>query len=119
MFTVSVLQESGEILKVDIAAHIVDLAKSLNYAPEKYFIIDSWTIFVPLATLVQTRMRQEGVVNAATLMKQALEGIRAPREPLAVKNWKDGWYLVIDGNSTATIAKAAGWPDVPCRISPE
>jgi hypothetical protein len=112
------LVSSGDtITQIPIPEGIIQAARSLPYNPRRYFLIDVGTITLPITVLVQTRARDTGIRNALELMKLAYEGQQAPRAPLTVQAWKGNYYLVLDGNSTLAIARAAGWADVPCQIS--
>ncbi len=113
---VDVLQESGEIVLVPVSEDVVRTARLLPDEPIRYFLIDENTKMIPITHLVQSRARADGIENAVALMKRAYEGTQPRRKPISIEHWKDGLYLVCDGNSTVTIARAAGWGVIPCII---
>lgn len=90
---------------------------ALPYDPGRYFTGVSDSTALPLAVLVRSRARPEGIENARRYMVEAYEGTRGKRAPIAVQPLEDGRFLVTDGNSTLTVAILAGWPDVPCRVT--
>jgi hypothetical protein len=107
---------SGEVQAVSIPISIVEAAQSLQYAPERYFLMDSKPASVAIGALILTRARMDGIANAVVLMELAFQGKHPRRAPIEIARWTSGRYLVIDGNSTVTIAASAGWPDIPCII---
>jgi hypothetical protein len=107
--------DDSEITEVRVAADVVKAARLLPHAPERYFEIGN-SVLVPLASLIQSRARPEGISNAVRLMSKAYESRRARRAPIRVRRLNGGSYLVVDGNSTAIVAAAAGWPDIPCSV---
>jgi hypothetical protein len=95
-----------------------DRASSLNlpYDLGRYFEMGD-AIAVPVTELRLSRARPGGISSAAVRMREAYDGIRARRAPITIQRSERGGYLVLDGNSTVTIALAAGWPCVACRVS--
>jgi hypothetical protein len=116
-YEIPVLQANGEIILVPLPERLIQSAQTLEYAPNRYFLICERTVILPIAALVQTRARLTGIENALTLMKFAYEGKQDRRGPVRVQLWKDTSYLVLDGNSTLTVARLAEWPDLPCNIA--
>ncbi len=94
-----------------------DRASSLNlpYDLGRYFEMAD-AVTVPLTELRLSRARPDGISNAAMRMREAYDGTRARRQPITIRRSEFGGYLVLDGNSTVTIALAAGWPCVACRL---
>lgn len=82
---------------------------------ECYFEEDAASMRIPLASLVSTRLRPEGVANAAVLMRAAAAGEVARRGPIEVARREDGRWDVLDGNSTVAVARLSGWALVPGR----
>jgi hypothetical protein len=116
---VPVLTEAGEIIEAEIADEVVRLSEQLPYAPDRYFVIDDETVVLPTSRLLNSRIREKGVEHAVELMRLAHQGMQARRAPVTVTVCRDGRFLVLDGNSTVVIAKAAGWDDIPCRVLAE
>ena len=81
-----------------------------------YFVIDADTRSLPLDRLVATRMRPEGVANAAIYMLAASKGETPRRAPLDVEPTGDGCWRILDGNSTFAVAKLSGWTSIPCQV---
>ncbi len=113
---VKFLQDSGEIAFYQLPDHILDKARTLPDDPTRYFLINEAATMLPLSALLQTRARPLGIENAIDLMRHAYQGKHARREPISVEKRKKDLYLVRDGNSTVTIAKAAGWSMIPCIL---
>ncbi|MEH3157967.1 MAG: hypothetical protein PGN08_03020 [Sphingomonas taxi] len=89
-------------------------AAALPYAPDRYF--EGHGTAIPLDALRLSRARPKGIANAIGFMREAYDGLRPRREPVAIARDGDR-FVVLDGNSTVAVAAAAGWPDVPCRIA--
>jgi hypothetical protein len=103
------------ITEIKVAVDVVKAARALPHAPERYFEIGN-SVLLPLANLIQSRARPDGISNAVKLMSEAYDGHRARRAPIRVRRLNGGRYLVVDGNSTAIVAAAAGWPVIPCSV---
>jgi hypothetical protein len=101
---------------VPIAQSIIVAAQLLPDMPSRYFVIDEKTLLLPLQSLILTRARPIGIENAVALMCLAYDGKQQRRAPISVRPRADGAYLVIDGNSTVTVARAAGWLSIPCTV---
>jgi hypothetical protein len=114
--TIDVRQSDGRIVRVQIAPEIIAAARALPHAPDRYFIIER-AVLLPVANLLQKRARPEGIANAVKLMAAAYAGYQPRRKPIDVQPLEDGRYLVLDGNSTVSVAVAAGWPVIPCLIA--
>jgi len=115
---IDILDPSGATCAVSIPDSAARVAEGLRFAPARYFWTDANTITIPVSDLVHTRARPAGIEHAAELMKRAYEGKQERRAPLLVCRRPDGKYLVLDGNSTAAVALAAGWVSVPAKLSP-
>jgi hypothetical protein len=111
-----VLRDSGEIVLIPLAEDVVRAARLLPDEPNRYFLIDESSTMLPILALLQTRSRADGIQRAVKLLRRAYEGTQARREPISVERWRDGRYLVRDGNSTTAVARAAGWALIPCLI---
>ena len=79
-----------------------------------YFVSDALSIDIPLSILVSTRLRPEGVLNAAKFMCMAAAGQIERRKPISVSRRDDGRWDVLDGNSTVAVARASRWQSIPC-----
>jgi hypothetical protein len=88
--------------------------RELPYDIDRYFIPTAGAELLPVANLVTTRARPEGIANAAALMRAAYAGQHPGRAPIAVRPFRDGDFLVRDGNSTVLNAIASGWPRILC-----
>lgn len=82
---------------------------------DAYFISDGVSIDIPLSELVSTRMRPDGVRNAAKFMLLAAAGEKDKRKPISVSQREDGKWDVLDGNSTVAVARASRWHSIPCN----
>jgi hypothetical protein len=113
---IKVLGEGGRVTEIEVRAQIVASARQLPYAPDRYFLTTEAAVLLPVDSLIQSRARPSGIANAVKFMRAAYDGEKSRRAPIDVRELGEGRYLVLDGNSTATIAAAAGWPALPCRI---
>lgn len=113
---VRVKGDRGEVTEVTIAHEVVEAARALPHAPERYFEIGNSVLF-PLAGLIHSRARPEGISNALKLMLSAYNGDQARRAPISIRRLDGQHHLILDGNSTAIVAVAAGWPVIPCLIA--
>lgn len=86
--------------------------------PALYFEIGSASVHLPLADLLTTRLRPEGVRSAATRMAEAAGGGRPRRAPVTVRRTGRAW-TVVDGNSTVAVARLSRWIRIPCDIEAE
>jgi hypothetical protein len=84
--------------------------------PAAYFEMDERTHLLPLKTLVATRMRPEGVENAARYMEAAAQGKMEKRKPIDVEPTGGAGWRIVDGNSTFAVALRSGWRRIPCHI---
>jgi hypothetical protein len=87
-----------------------------------YFILDAHSRILPVDRLTPTRMRPEGVSNAARYMLAASRGEMSKRKPIDVEPCGEDRWRVLDGNSTFEVAKLSGWKSIPCLVrdqSPE
>ena len=87
----------------------------LPYDRARYFSDVETALSLPLSALVPGRARPDGISNAWRYMREAYEGRRRRRAPVSVRPTGNGLFVVVDGNSTVSVAALAGWPDVPCR----
>jgi hypothetical protein len=61
--------------------------------------------------------RAEGAFAIAIkVVAAAYAGRHERRKPILVEPLEAGRYLVLDGNSTVSVAIAAGWPTIPCLV---
>jgi hypothetical protein len=105
--------QAGAIQSFPADPAVVQAASLLSYCPERYFSEHADAIAIPVKSLILTRARKDGIANACRLMSEAFQGLIPKRAPIKVKQ-QFGGYTVQDGNSTAYVAMAAAWPDVPC-----
>jgi hypothetical protein len=83
---------------------------------DRYFLPDGRAIEILLVDLRPSRRRPEGVANAQRLMAAAAVGAHPKRAPINVRRLADGSFLIVDGNSTFAVAKAAGWRSLRCIV---
>ena len=79
------------------------------------FMEDSDTL-VDINSVLPVKVRPEGVVNSLSFMVQSANNEIPKRGSLLLRDNGDGTFSVRDGNSTYSIAKAAGWPELPGKI---
>jgi len=106
----------SEIELIPLPPEITALAQDLPEDAPAYFVTAEGQTELPVDQLVLSHLRPEGVANAVRYMAAARNGRQAPRAPIDVQSMSDGRWLVIDGNSTAAIARAAGWSIIPAMI---
>jgi hypothetical protein len=103
--------------RLEIPLSIIAAARSLPYDLDRYFVPHPSAMQVPIAALVLTRFRPDGAASAVNIMRQAFAGAHPRREPISIAPWTLGRYLVLDGNSTVTIATAAAWPAISAVLA--
>jgi hypothetical protein len=111
MTLLSVPMVDGRHQEIELNPELESIARSLPYSNTAYF----GTVTghpIPLAKLLHNKVRPGGVANAVRLMKKALEGEIPKRDPITVRALPNGKFCVEDGNSTVTVARFAGWPDI-------
>lgn len=115
---ISIRGEAG-IYQVNLPDQLARVASKLIDEPWRYFTRPEGTFLQAVETLVQGHVRWDGVERAVGYMRQAHDGEIDRRPPLTVTTLEDGRYLVVDGNSTLTVAIAAGWAAVACLLDSE
>jgi hypothetical protein len=64
---------------------------------------------------VRKKNPEKSIERALGLMKQSADGEGEKRDPIEV--YKEGnSYIVVDGNATASVAKRAGWSEIPITL---
>ncbi|MFK0209475.1 hypothetical protein [Agrobacterium sp. NPDC090283] len=116
---VKIYNETQGVEEKTIDPLIVRAAEELKYDHSLYFASDPATVVLPLDHLILSRAREKGIRNAVALMAKAADGKIERRKPVEVVAESMGYFRVVDGNSTATIATAAGWIDLPCIVVEE
>ncbi|HMG47948.1 MAG TPA: hypothetical protein VK614_10870 [Allosphingosinicella sp.] len=81
-----------------------------------YFVLDERVRILPLERLTATRMRPEGVGNAARYMLAASRGEMPRRQPIDVEPAGGEGWRILDGNSTFAVARLSGWRSIPCLV---
>ena len=107
----------GSVAQITLSEASVDRALRLVEAPESYFDLTNPWIAVPLSRLRQTRVRAAGVERAIGYMEEAAQGRIPVRDTITVQVIDDALFAVVDGNSTVTVARIAGWTDLPCHLA--
>ncbi|WP_157139929.1 ParB/Srx family N-terminal domain-containing protein [Roseibium aggregatum] len=113
---IKILKEDGSIELQALSDEINKAASQLKYSPSQYFKNLASSVAIKTSALIQSRARAKGIENAVLLMAAAYAGTQSKRSPISVRPFDEGNFLVVDGNSTTSIAIAAGWPDIPCII---
>jgi hypothetical protein len=117
LFRVRSLAQDGtsiSLLEIDLDA--LGASRELPYDIDRYFIPAAGAELLPVADLVTIRARPQGIANAAAIMRAAYAGQHPRRAPIAVRPFRDGDFLVKDGNSTVLNAIASGWPRILCLL---
>ncbi len=111
-------RENGTVTDFSDVESILSLIPEFSPLEEDagaYFIPDPAAIDIPLSELISTRMRHDGVRNAANFMLLAAGGEKDKRKPISVSKRADGKWDVLDGNSTVAVARASRWHSIPCK----
>ncbi len=101
-------------MQIDLPREVIAAASELSEDTWRYFNRVDDALMLDVGNLVQHHVRWDGVERAIGLMRDAYEGRTKRRAPLTVRALEGGRYCVLDGNSTLTVAIAAGWSVVPC-----
>lgn len=104
----------SEFADLEVIAGLLPNFTPLQENHELYFICDQGAINIALVDLASTRLRPEGVKNAAALMERAARGEVDRRKPISVAPRPDGKWDVLDGNSTVAVARLSRWHSIPC-----
>lgn len=83
--------------------------------PNLYLETKNADIWATSDSLLLSRARPNGILNAMSRMREAADGVREKREPISVLQAGE-YYLVVDGNSTAVILLAIGVQLFPVKI---
>jgi ppGpp synthetase/RelA/SpoT-type nucleotidyltranferase len=89
--------------------------KELPDEPERYFNKPPGSKHVSIDQLQTIRARPEGIANAEKHMLLAFQGKSKKRDPITLRQTKDG-YEVVDGNSTVAIARKHGWKNIIANV---
>ena len=81
-----------------------------------YMLLEEGDVLVPIGDIRTGKVRPKGVVGAAGFMEKGARGEIPKRGALLLRADEDGGFTVRDGNSTYTIAEAAGWSEMPSKI---
>ena len=81
-----------------------------------YMVLEEGDVLVPIGDIRTGKVRPKGVVGAAGFMEKGARGEIPKRGALLLRADEDGGFTVRDGNSTYTIAEAAGWSEMPSKI---
>lgn len=100
-----------------------EMAEAIRTVKEKiepdwrpYMVLEEGDVLVPVADIRTVKVRPKGVVNAIPFMEKGARGEIPKRGALLLRADEDGGFTVRDGNSTYTIAQAAGWSEMPSKI---
>ena len=83
---------------------------------QPYMAMEAGDTLVAMKDIVPVNVRAKGVVNSLGYMVQSANNEIPKRGSLLLRDNGDGTFSVRDGNSTYSIAKAAGWSEVPGKI---
>jgi len=81
-----------------------------------YTVLEEGDVLVPIGDIRTSKVRPDGVVNSVKFMVRGAKGEIPKRGSLLLRADEDGGFTVRDGNSTYTIAQAAGWSEMPSKI---
>lgn len=88
--------------------------------PELYFKMDYPNlVMMDMDKLQNMRARESGIRHALIVMFAKAnydDNGMSSRQPISVKEINNGYYKVLDGNSTFAIAKRSGWKQIPVEI---
>jgi hypothetical protein len=113
---IPVLAAENKVIQVPLSEAVIAAAVGLAHAPDRYFEIPPAAVFIPVASLVLSHVREPGIVSALRKMAAAYAGDHPHRSPITVRALRNEKFLVLDGNSTSAVAIAAGWPTLPCVV---
>lgn len=116
--TYNLLTEDGSVLSETFDSALCAELPSLPEDPWAYFEKPAGTRMVPTDRLINSRARPKGIRNANRLMQAAARGETARRAPISVAARPDGYWLVLDGNSTTLNALLSGWRAIPAIVQP-
>jgi hypothetical protein len=108
---VAVPLASGEVIELELSPETETSLAQLPHRLAAYFDTSTGGE-IPIAFLVQSRVRPDGVAAAAGYMAAAARDEIPKREPVSLRRLGIDQWLVLDGNSTVTVARAAGWPSI-------
>lgn len=100
-----------------------EMAEAIRTVKEKiepdwrpYMVLEEGDVLVPIGDIRTSKVRPDGVVNSVKFMVRGAKGEIPKRGSLLLRADEDGGFTVRDGNSTYTIAEAAGWSEMPSKI---
>ena len=111
------LSSTNEVIQTELEQVIADQLSDLEDEPASYFDLTQSHVMIELKYLINTRARPSGIVNANKLMQLAKIGTGYKRDPIIVKAYGSGRWLVVDGNSTTINAVHSGWKQLPCAVT--
>jgi hypothetical protein len=111
-----ILTSEGAVINYRLDPAILRSFVPLPVQHEKYFAVGPGTKYVPVADLIFSRARPEGIAHANVLMQEAAVGRVDRRNPISVRILENKRFQVVDGNSTAINALLSGWYDIPADI---
>ncbi len=115
MIRVQVQMDNLDLKTCDLGDWVYSLHSNLSYDHRLYFDLTEPHFLIPIGFLVHARIRKTGCENASKLMKLASIGEHARRRPITVSRITDNKFLIVDGNSTALVAKLNSWRDIPAN----
>ena len=81
-----------------------------------YMFMEDGDTLVDINSVLPVKVRPEGVVKSLGFMVQSANNEIPKRGSLLLRDNGDGTFSIRDGNSTYSIAKAAGWSELPGKI---
>ncbi|MDJ0922454.1 MAG: hypothetical protein QNI84_15100 [Henriciella sp.] len=96
----------------------ISLPAPLAYLHTSYFEIHDGQkdCLIGLGLLVWDHLDEESILEAHRRMLEASESNLTKRSPIQVQRLTASDFLILDGNSTAAVAKLSGWDDIPCEV---
>ncbi len=78
-----------------------------------------WRVTGATLNRVQRMIAQGGQIEWGVYSPMMGKRKQAKRKPIQVTRRPDGFFDVVDGNSTANIARRAGWQRIPVHVAVE
>src|ERR1700733_8741063 len=116
MATLVLYISGNKLVERELPHELIRHARGLIYDHARYCDMGRRHVLIRRDKVVFTKFEPVAALNALSRMREASEGIRTVRPPISVCSIDNGHYQVIDGNATALVAAAAGWPQIPASL---
>jgi len=101
---------------LEMQSALLEVQDKIQSDWQPYMAMEAGDTLVAMKDIVPVNVRAKGVVNSLGYMVQSANNEIPKRGSLLLRDNGDGTFSVRDGNSTYSIAKAAGWSEVPGKI---